>query len=348
MAVVFAPFDAAASRRPAPPPPCGPSGPRRTAATAVAQAPVPQARVTPTPRSHTRMRMRSAVQHLSEFDIDAVGKQRQGFDLRAQLRRRAPFRHRARTARNGDCPSRRRWPACALPSSVQREIAGVASPRPAGSRCQSSRGSPISTVTRPLPASLQISRPPLVASLTRARPRSSISRRATQRVALPQLSTSPPSALKKRRLASASAPPGRDHHHRVAADAEMAVGDAPCACAGVSATARVARVEHDEIIAQAVHFQEGGHGGPYMGSTAAFAIDSRRAKISNPAPPICGTCHARDIAACLPCCSVPSLPQEPLPCRRSDRRSLCLAGRCAWRKSRWPGWRSRTRRRWRR
>ena len=64
-----------------------------------------------------------------------------------------------------------------------------------GSAPQSSRGSPMSSVTSPLPASLHTSRPPLVASLTRAKPRSSIRKRATQRVALPQLSDSAPSAL---------------------------------------------------------------------------------------------------------------------------------------------------------
>ena len=61
----------------------------------------------------------------------------------------------------------------------------------------------------PLPASLPISRPALVASLMRVCPRSSISRRATQRVAFRQAPDSEPSALMNWTKASVSASPGR-------------------------------------------------------------------------------------------------------------------------------------------
>ena len=52
---------------------------------------------------------------------------------------------------------------------------------------------------------------------------------------------------------------GADHHHRVAADAEMPVGDLAQLFGGKGNSA-VACVKHDEVIAQSVHFQEGGHG----------------------------------------------------------------------------------------
>src|SRR6185437_5632770 len=63
-----------------------------------------------------------------------------------------------------------------------------------GTSFQSKRGAPISTVTSPS-ASEQTSGPPTVSSRIVFAPFSAISSCATQRAALPQLSTSPPSEL---------------------------------------------------------------------------------------------------------------------------------------------------------
>jgi hypothetical protein len=58
--------------------------------------------------------------------------------------------------------------------------------------------------------------------------------------------------------------PRRDQHQRVAANAEMTVGN------GARPGRRhrdglFARIEHDEIVAQALHFAKRDHGAPYRG-----------------------------------------------------------------------------------
>ena len=81
--------------------------------------------------------------------------------------------------------------------------------------------------------------------------------RTTQRVALPQASTSPPSAFQIRILHVGDV--GRlEQDHLVAADAGAPVGDRPRP-RRVHRHRALARVEDDEIVAEAVHLVEAGH-----------------------------------------------------------------------------------------
>ena len=57
-----------------------------------------------------------------------------------------------------------------------------------------------------------------------------------------------------------------DHDDLIAADAEPPVGDGARG-RGVQRKPLFARVEHDEIVAQPVHFQERGHGRAYIGAS---------------------------------------------------------------------------------
>src|SRR6185436_15280003 len=170
-----------------------PVSPRRMAATAVAQAPVPQPKVTPTPRSHTRMRMRSLSSTCANSTLVRLGK-------RGRVSILGPSWVTGALSASGTNSTQ-----CGLP--MDRALTGrlapptskgkfsVSTSRASGTCCQSSRGGPISTITDPWPASLQANMPPLLDSLTLARPRSSINSRAMQRVALKQDSDSEPSAL---------------------------------------------------------------------------------------------------------------------------------------------------------
>ena len=106
-----------------------------------------------------------------------------------------------------------------------------------------------------------------------------------------------------------------------------------------ASTARVARVEHHEIVAQAVHFQKGGHGAAYRGRGGAFPLTWRRQN-SQAGAPILRNCHAH---ACQPdrsCCFVLAsgafAVTDPEPTIPMSGWKMCMA------KSRWPGWRSRT------
>ena len=139
------------------------ASPRRMAATAVAQAPVPQASVMPTPRSQTRMRMRPGSSTWANSTLVRVGKEGQGFDPGTERGDRRLFSVRHEQHAMG-IAHRDRADRNARAANVQREIRLCRLALASGTCCQSSRGSPMSTVTRPLPASLQASIPPLVDS----------------------------------------------------------------------------------------------------------------------------------------------------------------------------------------
>ena len=66
----------------------------RIAATAVAQAPVPQAEVRPAPRSQTRRRIASLLER-GDVDVDPLGEERVVLDQRPEPRRDRPRRRRA-------------------------------------------------------------------------------------------------------------------------------------------------------------------------------------------------------------------------------------------------------------
>ncbi len=175
-------------------------------------------------------------------------------DLRAQAppRRLLGIVHEQDAMRIAD--GHRRRPTALRRRPSERKLF-VSTSRASGISFQSRRGSPISTVTIAV-AGIACNRAgrPACRARTRVGSLSSISSRATQRAALPQDSTSPPSALRMRMDASAPFLAGRDHDHLIAADAED--GGRRCARAsrGSSAKSAVSRVEHHEIIAQAVHF----------------------------------------------------------------------------------------------
>ena len=95
----------------------------------------------------------------------------------------------------------------------------------------------------------------MVSMVAFLRPVSSMSSQPTQRVALPQASTSPPSRLWMRMKASAPLLRPFDGDHLVEADrvllSERADGDRR------KPHRPLARVEHDELVAEAVHLAEG-------------------------------------------------------------------------------------------
>ena len=86
------------------------------------------------------------------------------------------------------------------------------------------RGVPMSMVTLPSLATVAASIPLSVSMLTCGDPRSATSSAATQRAALPQAPTSPPSAFQMRMNTSAKSR-RLERDHLVAADALVAVGD---------------------------------------------------------------------------------------------------------------------------
>ena len=97
----------------------GRTRPRRTSTATAAQAPLPQARVSPTPRSNTRRRIRSRRQHLGEADVGRLaGTSRcacSAGPMRATSARRR--RRRPRSPRAG-CPSTPRRSAALSPSTA--------------------------------------------------------------------------------------------------------------------------------------------------------------------------------------------------------------------------------------
>ena len=181
------------------------SRPRRMPPTTAAQAPVPQASVSPAPRSHTRRRMRVCVDDLHEAGVHPLRKARMRLDPRpvgcapARRRRRRPAAPRA------DCPSRARAIRARSSRSSGHSaswcsVAARARRCRNGTRAGSNRGAPMSTVTSPSAASRGSITPPASppgSSACRSGP--DRARSATkQRAPLPHCSTSPPSALKMR------------------------------------------------------------------------------------------------------------------------------------------------------
>ena len=128
---------------------------------------------------------------------------------------------------------------------------------------QSKPGSPMSTVTESGPARRAARVPAAVSSRAVSRPDSSIAIQATQRVALPHASASPPSAL---RIASARV--GRavrrraEHDQLIAADAGAPMRDR-AHFIGAERDLPPPRVENHEVVAEPVHLDEFGslHGG---------------------------------------------------------------------------------------
>src|SRR5579859_5295092 len=168
------------------------------AATAVAQAPVPQASVRPAPRSQTRRRMRSGLSTVATLTLTRSGKT-------GSCSMTGPI-----AARSSAWVSGTKNMMCGLPTLSAIGAASGSSPsQPSGSAAvsiakasgtasHSKRGAPMSMLA-----------PPVVRLLDRMPPSVSIegsppSSVATQRVALPQASTSPPSALKIRIFAVAT------------------------------------------------------------------------------------------------------------------------------------------------
>ncbi len=182
------------------------SSPRRIPAAAAAQAPVPQARVSPTPRSKTRSRAwpRSTICMKPAF---------------TRCAKRAWFAISGPVCCTGALStSSTHCTACGLPMAtmaIQTLVPDAAAPSASGHCCAaprgmacrpdaskgrsagSKRGHPMSTVTRPSGVSRGAITPPRVCTRRLSlcvRPLSR-TKRAKQRAPLPHCSTSPPSAL---------------------------------------------------------------------------------------------------------------------------------------------------------
>ena len=184
-----------------PRPPSRPPRPRRLAFTTAAQAPVPQAKVSPTPRSHTRNRIRSGAKIWATPILARSGKT-------ALCSSSGPTKAigtaSISSTKNVACGLPIPTAAGPLSGPQARSRFNVSSLALSGMFSQPVRGMPISTVTRPYPARDTVSRSAPVRTRTVSPSVSSRSTAPMQRVALPQASTSPPSALRIRMKASAS------------------------------------------------------------------------------------------------------------------------------------------------
>ena len=85
-------------------------------ATTAAQAPVPQASVSPAPRSNTRRRMRAARDDLHEAGVDALRRSARASRSAAPASRPARRRRRRRSAPRAGCPSTAARPRRVRPS----------------------------------------------------------------------------------------------------------------------------------------------------------------------------------------------------------------------------------------
>src|SRR5580700_3705941 len=180
---------------------CRRVSPRRLAATRAAQAPVPQARVMPAPRSQTRSRMRSR-----PFTVATPILARSGNSGSC-----SSFGPRA--ARSIASALATKNVACGLPMLPQtgsasapsaRSTRSVSIGRASGISSQAVRAGPISTVTRPSDITSASSSPAIVWMRTCGSPVSSATSLAMHRLALPQASASLPSALRMRMKACAA------------------------------------------------------------------------------------------------------------------------------------------------
>ena len=126
-----------------------PTRPRRCATAAAAHAPVPHDSVSPTPRSHTRIAMRSACRSTAhELDVGAAREALVVLEARAVLRDAARRRGRRRTARGAGCPCRPRRRGSATPWNVGRRGRTATRRVDAGSRAGSNVTGPMSTSAR--------------------------------------------------------------------------------------------------------------------------------------------------------------------------------------------------------
>ena len=181
------------------------SGRGGAALTSAAQAPEPQARVRPAPRSQTRRRMRSGASIWAKPILARSGNSgscssagpscadRQRGDV-GDEERRVRIAH-AGGGRVGHRPER------------QVEMQRVHRPRPAGCRASPAAAGPMSTLHPPVRQHVgrQIAGDGRGSPDAR-RPVSRSQQAATQRVALPQAPASPPSGLRMRMKASALEP----------------------------------------------------------------------------------------------------------------------------------------------
>ena len=215
------------------------------AATALAQAPVPQASVSPAPRSKVRSFRRSS-NIGRDVDVDPLGKGRIVLDPRPELLERNLARVGDEENDVGIADIDRERLFELVPGHRQRggvHRIGEREFRPSRSAAPASATSTSSPRSVALEqAAIGVDRPAPVSW-------------TTQRVALPQLSTSPPSLFQIRILRSAVVA-RLEHDQLVAADADAAVGDRAVASAGVTSNGVFARVDDHEIIAEPMHLVE--------------------------------------------------------------------------------------------
>ena len=178
-----------------------PHSPRRCAATRTAQAPVPQARVIPAPRSHTRMRSAPSPARCAASTLAPSGNN-------GSVSTSGPSASRSTASASGAKNT-----ACGLPmltaagsrsGPAERPRCSVSRSSARGMSRQPSPGAPMSTRIPP-PCAAAASVPAAVSRTARSRPLSAISRRAAQRAPLPHAAAAPPSALNTRMKASARA-----------------------------------------------------------------------------------------------------------------------------------------------
>ena len=122
---------------------------------------------------------------------------------------------------------------------------------------QSKLTRPMSTLTRPSPRASASSSPAAVSMMTCSVFFSAISSEATQRLALPQAATSPPSALRMRMKASARAAAGGSMTMSWSQPTPVCRSAMARTCSAFSASGAAPRVEDDEVVAEPMHLDEG-------------------------------------------------------------------------------------------
>ena len=200
--------------------PAGRPAPSECKATAAAQAPVPQARVSPTPRSHTRMVISSGPgPEGDELDVEPAGTL--ALELRAEPSTSTVAGSGPRTTRWGLPMSTRSWPWPTLQRSGVAVDLGQAHLDRWPSHRRAARSA--DTVDRPRPGGGQR---PRTAGRGGTSPASSAAW-ARQRMPLPLISASLPSALRSSKQQGVG-----PRRHRRAGRPDQPVGaDAPVAVA---------------------------------------------------------------------------------------------------------------------
>ena len=173
------------------------ASPRRCAATSAAQAPLPQARVIPAPRSQTRSRIVRRSRIVGDADIGALREQRVDARARGRAPPDRPPRHRRRKRSRADCRYWCRPAPTAAPAPDRGDR--YRQPGPAGFRASRCAPAPYRRRSARPPGSRLRAARRRSRCCTRAGRRSrGCSSQATQRVALPQASASLPSGLRMR------------------------------------------------------------------------------------------------------------------------------------------------------